>query len=87
MTVNAPLQPLSGTMDVDGFMAFLKTRPDKEHWELIEGTAVMMAPASPAHQLIAYNFCSLLNGAFAAQSLALFACGDVGIRNIGLKNF
>jgi Uma2 family endonuclease len=87
MSVNAPAQPLSGTMDVDAFMAFLETRPNKEHWELIEGVAMMMAPASPAHQLIAFNFCSLLNGAFAAHGLALFACSDVGIRNTGLRNF
>ena len=53
MTGNAPAppeQPWSGTMDVDAFMAFLETRPNGEHWELIEGVAVMMAPASPAHQ-------------------------------------
>jgi Uma2 family endonuclease len=87
MTVNSSAQPLSGTMDVDAFMAFLETRSNGEHWELIDGVAVMMAPASPAHQLIAYNFCSLLNGAFAAKGLALFACNDVGIRNIGLRNF
>jgi hypothetical protein len=35
MTVNAG--PLSGTMDVDAFMAFLETRPNGEHRELIEG--------------------------------------------------
>jgi len=29
-------------MDVDEFMAFLETRPGKEHWELIEGVAVLM---------------------------------------------
>jgi Uma2 family endonuclease len=87
MTVNAPAQPWSGTMDVDEFMEFLETRPDGEHWELIEGLAVMMAPASPAHQRIAYNFCSLLNGAFAARRLDLFAYIDIGIRNIGLTNF
>ena len=87
MNANASAETFSGNMDVDEFMDFLQTRPDGEHWELIEGVAVMMAPASPAHQVIAYNFCSLLNGAFAAKGLALFACNDVGIRNSGLKNF
>jgi Uma2 family endonuclease len=47
----------------------------------------MMAPASPAHQWIGYNFCNLLNSAFAARGLDLFACFDLGIRNIGLRNF
>jgi hypothetical protein len=32
MTVNASA-PLSGTMDVDEFMAFMETRPKGEHWD------------------------------------------------------
>src|SRR5712691_1664549 len=86
MTVNAP-SPLSGTMDVDEFMAFMETRPKGEHWDLIEGVAVMMAPASYAHQRIAYNLCNLLNTAFAAQHLDLCAYFDVGVRNPGVRNF
>src|ERR1700722_11543612 len=87
MTVNAPAQPQSGNMDVDEFMAFLETRPDGEHWELIEGVAAMMAPASYAHQRIAYNLCNLLNNAFAVQDLDLTAYVDVGVRTPGVKNF
>ena len=87
MTVNAPPRPQSGNMDVDEFMAFLETRPKGEHWELIEGIAVMMAPASYAHQRIAYNLCNLLNTAFAAQHLDLFAYFDVGVRAPGVRNF
>ena len=79
MTVNAPAQPVSGNMDVDEFMAFLETRPDEEHWELIEGVAVMMAPPTFAHQRIVYNLCNLLNTAFAARRLGLFAYFDVGV--------
>jgi Uma2 family endonuclease len=87
MIVHAPLQPASGTMDVDEFMAFLQTRPDGERWDLIEGVAVMMAPASYAHQRITYNLCSLLNGAFAARRLDLFAYFDAGVRSPGVRNF
>jgi Uma2 family endonuclease len=87
MTLNSPAQSFSGTMDVDEFMAFLRTRPDEEHWELIEGVAVMMAPASYAHQRITFNLCQLLNAAFAAQRLDLFAYFDAGIRNPGVRNF
>jgi Uma2 family endonuclease len=87
MTANAPAQTLSGTMDVDEFMAFLETRPDGEHWELIEGVAVMMAPASFAHQRIAQNLCSLLNAVFAARRLDLYAYHDVGVRTTGVRNF
>jgi Uma2 family endonuclease len=87
MTVNAPAETFSGSMDVDEFMAFLETRPDEEHWELIEGVAVMMAPASYAHQRITFNLCQLLNAAFAAQHLDLFAYFDAGVRNPGVRNF
>jgi Uma2 family endonuclease len=87
MTVHAPLQPASGTMDVDEFMAFLQTRPDGERWDLIEGVAVMMAPASYAHQRITRNLCELLNSAFAAQRLDLFAYFDAGVRSPGVRNF
>ena len=86
MNVNAPA-PLSGSMDVDEFMAFLETRPKGEHWDLIEGIAVMMAPPSYAHQRIAYNLCELLNSAFAARHLDLFAYFDVGVRTPGVRNF
>ncbi|MFL4985373.1 MAG: Uma2 family endonuclease [Xanthobacteraceae bacterium] len=87
MTVNAPARPLSGTMDVDEFMAFLETRPKGEHWELIEGVAVMMAPPSYAHQRIVSNLCNLLNSAFAAQSLDLYAYPGTGVRTPGVRNF
>ncbi len=87
MTVHAPLQPAPGTMDVDEFMAFLATRPDGERWDLIEGAAVMMAPASYAHQRITRNLCELLNGAFAAQHRDLFAYFDAGVRSPGVRNF
>jgi len=87
MNVKTAAPPFPGTMDVDEFTAFLETRPEKEHWELIEGVAVMMAPPSYAHQRIVANLCMLLNGAFAAQSLDLFAYFDAGVRSPGVRNF
>src|SRR5579864_1415064 len=86
MNVNASAS-LSGTMNVDEFMAFVETRPKGEHWDLIEGVAVMMALAGYTHQRIAYNLCYLLNGAFAAQRLDLIAYFDVGVRTPGVRNF
>lgn len=76
MAVNEPA-PLSGTMNVDEFMAFMETRPKGEHWDLIEGLAVMMAPASYLHQRVASNFRDLLNSAIRARGLDLYAFGDV----------
>jgi Uma2 family endonuclease len=86
MNVNAPA-PLSGTMDVDEFMAFMETRPKEEHWDLIEGVAVMMSPASYAHQRVAFNLSSLLDSAITARRLKLIAYLDVGVRNPGVRNF
>src|ERR1700716_483624 len=87
MNVNAPAPPFSGTMDVDEFMAFLEMRPHGEHWELIEGVAVMMAPPSYAQQRVVRNLCELLNSAFAARLLDLFAYFDAGVRSPGVRNF
>jgi len=87
MNLNTPAPPLSGTMDVDEFMAFLEARPDKERWDLIEGIAVMMAPPSHAHQRIASNLAQLLNTAFSTRKLDLFAYIGTGIRSPGVRNF
>jgi Uma2 family endonuclease len=87
MNVDAPAQALTGTMDVDEFMAFLETRPEHERWDLIEGVAVMMAPPSHAHQLIVYNLCELLNSAIRVSGRDMFACPGAGVRNPGLRNF
>ncbi len=87
MPTPAPVQFPSGPMDVDDFMVWLETRPKGEHWDLIEGVAVMMAPASTAHQRIARNLAELLNSAFAAQRLDLFAYLNVGVRVQGSRNF
>jgi Uma2 family endonuclease len=74
-------------MDVDDFMMFLETRPKGEHWDLIEGVAVMMAPASIAQGRIAQNLSNLLNSAFAARRLDLFAYINIGVRVPGSRNF
>jgi Uma2 family endonuclease len=87
MTVDIAPPAMSGTMDVNEFMAFLETRPKGERWDLIEGVAVMMAPPSVAHQRIAHNLCSLLMRAFAARNLDLFAYIGVGVRTRGVRNF
>jgi Uma2 family endonuclease len=42
------------------FRAFVEGRPDEEHWELIDGVAMMMAPATLMHQRIASNLQRLL---------------------------
>jgi Uma2 family endonuclease len=91
MIVNAPASESGamkpGIMDVDAFMAFLETRPKGEHWDLIEGVAVMMSPAGYVHQQVASNFRDLLNVAFVAKDLDLYAFGEVGVRIPGVLDF
>jgi len=87
MTVNAPARPRSGTMDIDEFMGFVQMRPKEERWHLIEGIAVMMAPPTLTHQLIAFNLCEILNRAFAAQGRDLFAYHEIAVRLPGVINF
>ncbi len=75
------------SMDVDEFMAFAETRPHGEDWELIEGVAVMKAPATYAHRRLAFNLCGLLNAASDARHVDLFAYVNVAVRNHGVRNF
>jgi Uma2 family endonuclease len=87
MNLDVPAHPFSGTMDVDEFMAFLETRPDEEHWELIEGVAVRMSPVTLAHRRIAYNLSKLLNVAAESRKLDVFAYCNVAVRSPGVRNF
>src|SRR5262249_6482565 len=59
MAVTAQRKP--PRLSIELFRAFYDTRPDEEHWELIDGVAVMMAPPTLTHQWIATNLQSLLN--------------------------
>jgi Uma2 family endonuclease len=42
-------------MTVEEFLAFTDTRPDGEHWELIEGVPVLNASPVDYHQIVATN--------------------------------
>jgi Uma2 family endonuclease len=55
----AVAEPLS----IAAFRTWLESRPDDEHWELIAGVPMMMAPATKAHQRIAANLDRLLGDA------------------------
>lgn len=66
-------------MSLDLFRKFVADRPDEEHWELIDGVAMMMAPPTLAHQLIASNLQRLLNSALEAQAPTLVALQRAGV--------
>jgi Uma2 family endonuclease len=86
MTIAASI-PRPGTMKVEEFQAFLETRPKDERWQLIEGVAVMMNPPTYVHQRISHNFLIMLDAAFSAQNLDLFAYTEGGVRAPGVDNF
>ena len=50
-------------LPVAAFRSWAELRPDEEHWELIDGVAIMMAPPTRDHQRIASNLERLLNDA------------------------
>jgi Uma2 family endonuclease len=69
-------------LSIELFRALYGSRPDEERWELINGVAMMMAPASIAHQRIASNLERLLNDALESHAPALTALQSIGV-NLG----
>jgi|RhiMethySRZTD1v2_1073278.scaffolds.fasta_scaffold336709_2 Uma2 family endonuclease len=72
-------QPDRPRLSIADFRAFAATRPDEEHWELIDGAAMMMAPPTKAHQRIASNLERLLNDALQRSNPSLAAYQRVGL--------
>src|SRR5262245_28807800 len=70
---NAPI------LSVASFRAWLASRPDEEHWELIEGIPMMMTPPNCRHQRIANNLENLLNAALEQSKPGWAAYHDIGV--------
>jgi Uma2 family endonuclease len=66
-------------ISIEAFRAFYESRPDEEHWELIDGVPMMMAPATLIHQRIASNLERLLNDALEIHNPRLAAYQRVGV--------
>ena len=64
---------------VASFRAWLASRPDEEHWELIGGVPMMMTPPNRRHQRIASNLEALLNAALRRHDPGLAAYHDIGV--------
>lgn len=64
--MGATTAPLS----IEAFRAWLESRPDEEHWELIGGVITMMAPATRDHQRIGSNLVTMLRSRSQSLSLA-----------------
>lgn len=70
-----------GTFDVDAYMAFLESRPDKEKWQLVDGVAQrIMTPPLLAHQALAAELAFALNIALRQNRPELLAYCEAGVR-------
>ena len=70
---NAPI------LSVASFRTWLTSRPDEEHWELIGGVPMMMAPPNRRHQRIVFNLELLLDAALQRHDPALVVYHDIGV--------
>ena len=70
---NAPI------LSVASFRAWRASRPDEEHWELIGGVPMMMAPPNRRHQRIALNLIWLLDAALERHAPALAVYHDIAV--------
>ena len=66
-------------LSVASFRTWLTSRPDEEHWELIEGVPMMMTPPNRRHQRIASNLEALLNSALKRHDPAFAAYQNIGV--------
>ena len=66
-------------MSIAAFRAWVETRPEAEHWELIAGVPTMMAPATRDHQRIASNLERLLNDALETSGASYEAYQRSGL--------
>jgi Uma2 family endonuclease len=60
-----PASSQSAGLSVAAFRLWTQTRPDEEHWELLDGVPTRRTPPTKAHQRIASNLERLLNDALA----------------------
>jgi Uma2 family endonuclease len=74
-------------LSVDDYLAFIEDRPETERWQLIDGYALMMPPASHHHQAISGNLYFHLRQALSTHRPELMAACEVGLTNPGDSSF
>jgi len=87
MTVHAFNRGDPRLWSVDQFQAFLESRPDHEHWQLVDGLAMMMTPPTRWHQKIAKNLLWLLDRALEANRPDLECYMELGARIPEIDDF
>src|SRR5438045_778776 len=70
---------VSAPLSIEAFRSWVESRPDGEHWELIAGVPMMMAPATRDHQRIGSNLERLLIDALEVHRPSMVAYQRVGL--------
>jgi len=77
----------SGLWTADQFLEFYMSRPEGEHWQLIDGLAMMMVPANRPHQKLSKNLLMLLEQSLARHQPHLETYYELGLRIPGIEDF
>jgi len=80
------LRQSSPMLSVASFRTWLTSRPEEEHWELIEGVPMMVNPRNRRHQRIASNLEPLLNAALRRRDPTFVAYHDIRIARRSLRS-
>ena len=86
--MNAPTaKRKSALLTAEQYEVFLRTRPEEERWQLIDGEAVMMPPPTLRHQMIGGNLFELLRSALRRSRPDLAVLYEAGLRIEGFPAF
>ena len=70
----------AGLLTEAQYEVFLRTRPEEERWQLIDGVAVLMPPPTLRHQVISGNIYRALSEALDRNRPELIALFESGLR-------
>ena len=86
--MNAPAKKRNPSLlTEEQYEIFLRTRPEEERWQLIDGVAVMMPPPTLRHQMIGGNLHALLRESLGRSRPDLAVLYDSGLRIEGVPAF
>lgn len=86
--MNAPAEKRKPSLlTEEQYDIFLRTRPEEERWQLIDGIAVMMPPPTLRHQMIGGNLHALLREALGRSCPGLGVLYESGLRIEGVPAF
>jgi Uma2 family endonuclease len=77
----------SGLWTADQFLQFYMGRPDEERWQLVDGLAMMMVPATRVHQKLGKNLLQLLDPVLEEHRPEFEAYYELGVRIPKINNF